>query len=131
MADESAGTGFAELDRALGGLYWGDNVVWVWEGGELSSQGHFYDAIARRREDFGKTGYIVASSDPAEVTARWPWIEVLDARAGAPIASPAGLLEAIRRCLVPGGRPPPAVGSPGARAGRVGGAPPARAFRAP
>ncbi len=33
MADESAGTGFAELDRALGGLYWGDNVVWVWEGG--------------------------------------------------------------------------------------------------
>jgi hypothetical protein len=24
MADESAGTGLAELDRALGGLYWGD-----------------------------------------------------------------------------------------------------------
>src|SRR5258708_23182465 len=114
MADESAGTGFAELDRALGGLYWGDNVVWVWEGGELSSQGHFYDAIARRREDFGKTGYIVASSDPAEVTARWPWIEVLDARAGAPIASPAGLLEAIRRGSVRARPPPPPLAPPAA-----------------
>src|SRR5258708_9789746 len=117
MADESAGTGFAELDRALGGLYWGDNVVWVWEGGELSSQGHFYDAIARRREDFGKTGYIVASSDPAEVTARWPWIEVLDARAGAAIASPAGLLEAIRRGFVPPPPPPPLFGPAGGRSG--------------
>jgi hypothetical protein len=25
-------------DRALGGFYWGDNVVWVWEGGEPTSQ---------------------------------------------------------------------------------------------
>ncbi len=70
MANDSAGTGVAELDRVLGGLYWGDNVVWVWEGGEVSSQGVFYDAIARRREDFDRTGYIVVSSDPAEVTAR-------------------------------------------------------------
>ena len=38
MADESPCTGLAELDRALGGLYWGDNVVWVWEGGEPTSQ---------------------------------------------------------------------------------------------
>ena len=48
MAYESAGTGVAELDRALGGLYWGDNVVWVWEAAEISSQALFYDAIARR-----------------------------------------------------------------------------------
>src|SRR5437868_4681363 len=33
MANETAATGVAELDRALDGLYWGDNVVWVWEGG--------------------------------------------------------------------------------------------------
>ena len=69
MANESASTGVAELDRALDGLYWGDNVVWVWEVGELAVQGFFYDAIARRREDFGRTGYVIASSDPAEVTA--------------------------------------------------------------
>jgi transcriptional regulator with XRE-family HTH domain len=105
MANESAGTGVAELDRALGGLYWGDNVVWVWEGGELSSQALFYDAIARHREDFGRTGYIVASSDPAEVKARWPWIEILDARMGTPIASPRSLLEAIRQFCVRARRP--------------------------
>jgi transcriptional regulator with XRE-family HTH domain len=105
MADESAGTGIAELDRALGGLYWGDNVVWVWEGGDLSSQGLFYDAIARRRADFGRTGYIVASSDPAEVTARWPWIEILDARTGTPAGSPRGLLDAVRQFCVRARRP--------------------------
>ena len=105
MADESAGTGVAELDRALGGLYWGDNVVWVWEGGAVSSQGAFYNAIARRREDFGGTGYIVASSDPAEVQARWPWIEILDARMGEPAASPRGLLEVVRRFCVRTRRP--------------------------
>ena len=65
MANETAATGVAELDRALDGLYWGDNVVWVWEGGEASSQWLFYDAIAQRREDFGAAGYVVASSDQA------------------------------------------------------------------
>ena len=39
MADAPAATGLAELDRALGGLYRGDNVVWVWESGEPTSQG--------------------------------------------------------------------------------------------
>src|SRR5215471_5607283 len=96
MANDSASTGVAELDRALDGLYWGDNVVWVWEGGELSSQGIFYDAIAQRRDDFGRTGYVVASTDPATVKARWPWIEILDARTGSPLASPRNLLEAVR-----------------------------------
>ncbi len=100
MANETAGTGVAELDRALDGLYWGDNVVWVWEGGQPSAQALFYDAIARRREDFGRTGYVVASSDPAEVKARWPWIEILDARPGTPITSPRGLLGAVREFCV-------------------------------
>src|SRR6266576_1735765 len=97
MANETAATGVAELDRALDGLYWGDNVVWVWEGGEVSSQWLFYDAIAQRREDFGAAGYVVASSDPAEVTARWPWLEIIDARAGTPATSPRGLLEAAKQ----------------------------------
>jgi transcriptional regulator with XRE-family HTH domain len=105
MANETASTGVAELDRALDGLYWGDNVVWVWEGGEPSSQALFYDAIARRRADFGRTGYVVASSDPAEVKARWPWIEILDARKGAPLTSPRSLLEAIRAFSVQARRP--------------------------
>ena len=96
MANESAGTGVAELDRALDGLYWGDNVVWVWEGSEPHQQ-LFYDAIAQRRDDFGAAGYVVVSSDPAEITARWPWIEILDARADSPATSPRQLLEAVHR----------------------------------
>jgi transcriptional regulator with XRE-family HTH domain len=97
MANDSASTGVAELDRALDGLYWGDNVVWVWEASELAFRGFFYDAIARRRDDFGRSGYVVVSSDPAEVKARWPWLEIIDARAGTPAASPRSLLEAIRQ----------------------------------
>jgi transcriptional regulator with XRE-family HTH domain len=105
MANESAATGVAELDRALDGLYWGDNVVWVWEGGELASQRLFYDAIAQRHDDFGRTGYVVASSDPAAVKAQWPWIEVLDARKGGPLTSPRHLLEAVRQFCVRAPRP--------------------------
>ncbi len=105
MANETASTGIAELDRALDGLYWGDNVVWVWEAGEASSQGLVYDAIARRREDFDKSGYVVASSDPAEVRKRWPWIEPLDARRGTPLANPRSLLDAVRHFCGPARNP--------------------------
>src|SRR6201993_388890 len=104
MANESTGTGVVELDRALDGLYWGDNVVWVWEGGETHQQ-LFYDAIAQRRDDFGAAGYVAVSSDPAEITARWPWIEILDARAGTPITSPRQLLEAIHQFCTRAPRP--------------------------
>src|SRR6516165_12392279 len=96
MANESTGTGVAELDRALDGLSWGDNVVWVWDGSEAPQQ-LFYDAIAQRRDDFGVAGYVVASTDPAEVKARWPWLEIVDARKGSPITSPRHLLEAARQ----------------------------------
>jgi hypothetical protein len=30
MANETAATGVAELDRALDGLYWGDNAQCLW-----------------------------------------------------------------------------------------------------
>jgi transcriptional regulator with XRE-family HTH domain len=86
-------------------LYWGDNVVWVWEGGEPSSQAIFYGAIAQRKEDFGRTGYVVLSSNPADVRAKWPWLELLDARKGAPIASPRTLLDAVRQFCVQAPRP--------------------------
>jgi len=104
MANESTGTGVAELDRALDGLYWGDNVVWVWEGSDPPQQ-MFYDAIAQRRDDFGATGYVAASSDPAEIISRWPWLDILDARKGTPITSPRHLLEAIRQFCARAPRP--------------------------
>jgi transcriptional regulator with XRE-family HTH domain len=104
MANESTGTGLVELDRALDGLYWGDNVVWVWEGSETHQQ-LFYDAIAQRRDDFGAAGYVAVSSDPAEITARWPWIEILDARAGTAVTSPRQLLEAVHQFCTRAPRP--------------------------
>ena len=104
MANESTGTGVAELDQALDGLYWGDNVVWVWEGSEPHQQ-LFYDAIAQRRDDFGIAGYVVVSSDPAEITARWPWIKILDARAGTQANSPRQLLEAVHQFCTRAPRP--------------------------
>jgi transcriptional regulator with XRE-family HTH domain len=104
MANESTGTGVAELDRALDGLYWGDNVVWVWEGSE-PPQRLFYDAIAQRRDDFGVAGYVAVSTDPAEIRARWPWLEILDARKGTPITSPRHLLEAVRQFCARAPRP--------------------------
>jgi transcriptional regulator with XRE-family HTH domain len=80
-------------------------VVWVWEGGEHSSQTMFYSAIAQRKEDFGRTGYVVLSSSPADVRARWPWLEVLDARKSAQITSPRALLDAVRQFCVQAPRP--------------------------
>lgn len=104
MANESTGTGVAELDQALDGLYWGDNVVWVWEGSE-PHQELFYDAIAQRRDDFGAAGYVVVSSDPAEITARWPWLEIIDARDDSRITSPRQLLEAAHKFCTRAPRP--------------------------
>src|SRR5207248_6721978 len=40
-----------------------------------------------------------------EITARWPWIEILDARAGTPITSPRQLLEATRQFCTRAPRP--------------------------
>lgn len=105
LLSEATGTGIAELDSALGGLYWGDNVVWMWEGADDSAQEHFYGAITRRRDDFGAAGYIVVSSDPAAIATRWPWIEVIDAGPGSPIASPGGLIDAVRRFCLRARRP--------------------------
>jgi transcriptional regulator with XRE-family HTH domain len=51
----------------------------------------------QRREDFSRTGYVAVSSDPAKVKARWPWLEILDARKGSPIANPRALLDAVRQ----------------------------------
>ena len=42
----TATTGIDELDEALGGLYWGDNVVWEVEDDDAIRP--FYDAVAAR-----------------------------------------------------------------------------------
>lgn len=100
MADdlETASTGVAELDHALGGLYWGDNVVWEIEEGV--SVDPFVRAIAARSaEDYDYAAYVTVTQDPDDVRTHHPELEVIDARPGTPLDRPAPLLGEIReRC---------------------------------
>jgi transcriptional regulator with XRE-family HTH domain len=93
---ETASTGVAELDLALGGLYWGDNVVWEIEEG--TSVEPFLQAIATRAtEDHEYAAYLTVARDPAELRRRYPQLEVVDARPGTELAQPGPLLAEIRR----------------------------------
>jgi transcriptional regulator with XRE-family HTH domain len=93
---ETASTGVAELDHALGGLYWGDNVVWEIEEG--ASVDPFLRAIAARAAaDYDSAAYVTVTSEPDEVRARHPELEVIDARPGTPLAQPGPLLGEIRK----------------------------------
>jgi transcriptional regulator with XRE-family HTH domain len=92
---ETASTGIAELDASLGGLFWGDNVVWeVEEGG---SPDPFYRAIAARASDYRFAAYVSLTRDPEAVRESYPWLEVIDARPGSELAQPSPLLTEIRR----------------------------------
>ena len=44
-------------------------------------------------------------AEPAEITERWPWIEILDARPGTPINSPRQLLDAVHQFCARAPRP--------------------------
>jgi transcriptional regulator with XRE-family HTH domain len=93
---ETASTGVAELDHALGGLFWGDNVVWEVEEG--ASVEPFLVAIADRAdEDYEYAAYVTVARDPDEARERFPRLEVVDGRAGMPLAQPGPLLTEIRK----------------------------------
>lgn len=89
-------TGLPELDLAIGGLYWGDNVVWIADGVGAAP---FYEAIAQRGAELDGISWIAVQRDPAELQAAYRGADVLDARPGAALGQPAELLSAIRRRL--------------------------------
>jgi transcriptional regulator with XRE-family HTH domain len=90
----TAATGVEELDLALGGLYWGDNVVWEpEEGGSVEP---FYRSILAHLADYRYAGYVTLSRDPDEVRATYPGLDVVDARPGSELAQPGPLLNEIR-----------------------------------
>ncbi len=96
----TATTGVAELDRALGGLYWGDNVVLDAE--ETADVAPFYRAVAAQAALYDTAAFVTVEREPAELSEAFPGLEVVDARPGTPIAQPRPLLEAIaRRCATP------------------------------
>lgn len=90
---EVASTGIPELDAALGGLYWGDNVVWEVHAGV--SVAPFYEAAAALRPAYDVAAHATLTADGDAVGAPFPGFEVLDARPGSELQRPGALLEAI------------------------------------
>jgi transcriptional regulator with XRE-family HTH domain len=89
LVDDVASTGNADLDEALGGLFWGDNVVF--EVADPRAAAPFYRAVAAVEEQFDQRFYVRLSGQPPPVAA----FELIDARPGGEIAQPAPLLRAI------------------------------------
>ena len=94
---EAASTGIPELDGALGGIYWGDNVVWEAHGEVTVAP--FYEAVAALRPAYDVAAYATLTADGEAVQTAYPGFEVLDARPGSDLHRPGALLEAIvKRC---------------------------------
>jgi transcriptional regulator with XRE-family HTH domain len=93
-------TGVDSLDLALDGLYWGDNVVW--EHGDDAAVNSFYRALAGLAGEYDYAAYVAMAGGGARAAADLG-LELIDARAGGPLAKPQTLLDAVRaRCV--GGR---------------------------
>ncbi len=82
-------TGSPDLDRALGGLYWGDNVVWEHDAADPATP--FYAAVEAAAAAFDDAFWVTVDRPPATA------LDVIDARPGTPLAQPGALLAAIAR----------------------------------
>jgi transcriptional regulator with XRE-family HTH domain len=84
-------TGLLTLDEVLGGLYWGDNVVWDLAGGESQP---FYAAITAL--DAFETKVLVSIEGAPDVSQLGD-VAVIDAGPSSPLAQPIELLREIQR----------------------------------
>lgn len=98
-SDQRVSTGIDALDAVLGGLYWGDNVVWQLDSAPVRP---FYRAVADLKETFDSRTFVSFGNDVDAVDTRG--LEVIDARSGHELAQPAGLLREIHRLCHPPGR---------------------------
>jgi transcriptional regulator with XRE-family HTH domain len=93
LVDDVASTGNAGLDDALGGLFWGDNVVF--EVAEPPAAAPFYRAVAAVEEQFDQRLYVSLSGGRTPGAG----FDLVDARPGGELGQPAPLLRAIvERC---------------------------------
>lgn len=96
----TASTGIPELDQALGGLYWGDNVVL--DADDASDAEPFLRAAASEAALYEERAFVTLGREPDELETSYPGLEVIDARPGGGLAQPRPLLDAIiRRCSTP------------------------------
>jgi transcriptional regulator with XRE-family HTH domain len=98
-SEQRVGTGIEALDAVLGGLYWGDNVVWQLD---LASVEPFYTAIAQRSQDFDTRTLISFGGAPAG--GQIPGLDVIRAGPGTPLETAADLLHKVHRVCHPRGR---------------------------
>jgi transcriptional regulator with XRE-family HTH domain len=89
-----ATTGIPDLDRAIGGLYWGDNVVFELRDGVQKEP--LYHPLSQATTQADAIVYVSLVATPEEVRERYGDIESIDARAGTPTGRPGGLLTAVR-----------------------------------
>jgi transcriptional regulator with XRE-family HTH domain len=93
-ADQRVGTGVATLDEVLGGLYWGDNVVWELDG---ASADPFYVAILRYAPEFDATSWVAVGRDPGPVARDHEGLDIVGTTPGQPAIEPGDLLREVRR----------------------------------
>ena len=99
QSEQRVSTGIDALDEVLGGLYWGDNVVWQLDAAPVEP---FYGAIATLSETFDTRAFISLGSDADTFEAYG--LAVINAGPDSPLASPADLLREIHRLCHPRGR---------------------------
>jgi len=98
-AEQRVSTGIDALDSVLGGLYWGDNVVWQLDGAPVEP---FYAAIAAPDETFETRAFISLGGRPDAFAA--DAIAVINAGPGSEFPQPADLLREVHRRCHPAGR---------------------------
>ena len=93
LLHDVASTGIAELDHTLGGLFWGDNVVFEVAGPPAAEP--FYRAVAAVEGHYDQVLYVALSGEPTQLRG----FDLIDARRGSELSQPAPLLRAIvERC---------------------------------
>ncbi len=97
-----ASTGVADLDRALHGLYWGDNVVF--EPDSTDTALPFFAAVAQEAEVYDQAAYVTLTLDPEKIHRDYPGLGVIDARPDTPLAEAGALLNEVRRRSKPQAR---------------------------
>jgi transcriptional regulator with XRE-family HTH domain len=91
--EDVASTGIAELDEALGGLFWGDNVVLEVPKPQVAEA--FYRAVATATEQYDQRLYIGLTAGSGDFRD----FDLIDASPGGDLAQPAPLLRAVvERC---------------------------------
>ena len=92
-------TGIDALDAVLGGLYWGDNVVWQLDAAPVRP---FYRAVAELTGTFESRTFVSLGTDAGILDGHQ--VDLIDAGPASELGDPVDLLREIRRLCHPPGR---------------------------